>query len=187
MKILIFVITLALPALLGFSLFSKNEPSKNSTESIVTPNTSISTDSVKVDGANFEDSQIFKKYTLHEKDSWDLKSGGKNFYYSFDDPGEVGEHMDVEMDFNNRAAGRLSLSLPSNLPTNLLDSHEETVLRDLLGFFAPSADVGAIVTFVRENLDKEYPGGSNEMPRKKIGSLNVFAGRNSSFIIGLEK
>jgi hypothetical protein len=74
-----------------------------------------------------------------------------------------------------------SLSSPARLSTR-----KQHFIRDLLRSTFPTVDAGAFVVLVRSEAERDYPDGSNSMPRHPIGGELAFAGRvGADLVIGI--
>jgi|GEM_PF-5596411 len=140
-----------------------------------------------VTAATFEKSPVFKRYPLEEKDSWQLKVGGTNYYYRFASPAVRGQSVAVEMGPAATNIRNVSVSFPAQGPVNQLDAEKAAFVKALLLWFDPTVNANAVLSFVRANAGTSYPGGSDAMPRKQFGKLKVYAGTNMELIIGFER
>lgn len=59
---------------------------------------------------DFKRSSFFQKRKLVRKDEWALRSGGKNFYYSFVDPENSDSGIAVELSSNPVDARKIAVS-----------------------------------------------------------------------------
>ena len=139
---------------------------------------------------DFENSTFYKKYSVREKNVWTLKSGGKNFYYSYQDTENPYSGFGVELS-----------SVPSNIKEITICWHgksiyhparltkvKEQFLRDLLLVVEPTVDLDTVIAYVKSQQVNNYPGGGNAIPRKQLGKAAIFAGTvGEALIVGIEK
>lgn len=139
--------------------------------------------------AQFEKSNFLVKYKLQSKDQWSLGAQGTNFSYSFADP-ESGRATSVEMGTSAAAIRRLGVSWNgrSTVQPARLTPTRQQFLTDLLGVCFPDVGAEAIVSLVRTGQAKNYPDGSNTMPRAKVGTVSMYVGTvGESRVVGIER
>lgn len=137
----------------------------------------------------FEKSAVFVKYTLQSKDRWTLKTGGVNFYYVFRDP-ESQEGVIVELSSDPKKITQLAISWNgrSTLQPATLTQGRERFLRDVVRSCFPDVSPQAVVQLVGSEQKKNYPGGSDAMPRRRLGALSVYAGTvGNSLVVGIRQ
>lgn len=137
----------------------------------------------------FQDRGLLAKYTLLKRDQWTLNTGGTNFYYSFADSGND-RAVSVEMgpSADNITTMGISWNGQSTLQPARLTMTRQQFLRDLLQALFPDASGDDVVSLVEVEQSRNYPDGSNTMPRKKVGAFGVYAGTvGESLVVGIEK
>ena len=143
----------------------------------------------KITVARFENSLFNKKFLLKSKDSWTLKVGGNDFYYSYTDHENQYSSVAVELigEKNNIQGVAISWNGESTLSPAKLTRPKEVMLGKLLEVIAPDLPIQDVVKYIRSQQDIRYPGGGNSMPRTKIGKYKVHAGHvGETLIFGLE-
>jgi hypothetical protein len=138
--------------------------------------------------ADFESSTFYKKYSVREKDVWTLRSGGKNFHYSYKDPENPYSGFSVELssDPSNIRKIGISWSGKSIYHPAQLTKVREQFLRDLLLVVEPTVDPDTVIAYVKSQQVNNYPGGSNTMPRKQLGKAAIYAGTvGEGLIVGI--
>jgi hypothetical protein len=61
-------------------------------------------------------------------------------------------------------------------------------LRDLLGSTFPDIKPNALISYVRGQKGKNYPGGGNAIPRKRLNGAGVYCGTvGETLIVGIER
>lgn len=125
-----------------------------------------------------EQSSFFVKYPPVRKSQWALKSGGTNFSYSFPDADNPGESFSFELSpdaVNITHAGPSWYGTSISAPARLTPLREE-FLRDSLRAVFPEINVERVVEIAREQQERNYDGGSQDMPRKRVAGFDVIAG-----------
>lgn len=143
----------------------------------------------KITVAKFENSLFNKKFLLKSKDSWTLKVGGNDFYYSYTDNENQYSSITVELigEENNIRGVAISWDGESTLSPAKLTQPKKVMLGKLLEVIAPDLRIQDIIKYIRSQQDIRYPGGGNSMPRTTIGKYKVYAGHvGESLIFGLE-
>lgn len=139
---------------------------------------------------DFERSPFFQKHKLVRKDEWALKSGGKNFSYSFADPENPYSGIGIELSSNPADATRLSVSWhgnSTNEPATFTGS-KENFLRDLLKSTYSDVQPEPLISYIRARQGKRYPGGGDAIPRKRIEGVSVYCGTvGETLIVGIER
>jgi hypothetical protein len=139
---------------------------------------------------DFERSPFFQKHRLVRKDEWALKSGGKNYSYSFADPENSYSGIGIELSSNPADVKKISVSWhgkSTNEPARFTKA-KENFIRDLLSSSFSDAKPEAVISYVRAQQGKRFPGGGNEMPRKTIGGIGVYSGTvGETLIVGVER
>jgi hypothetical protein len=139
---------------------------------------------------SFENSDFYKKYKIKEKSSWNLNSGGRNFYYSYTDPDNPGQSFSLELSHdpsNIKSIGIVWHGLSISDPATFTPKRQQ-FLKDLLLTIDSKFDSSPVLSYIKNQQKKNYPGGSNAMPRKKIGNLLFYGGIvGSDLVLGIEK
>lgn len=140
--------------------------------------------------AAFERSPFFRKHKLISKDEWVLKSGGKNYSYSFPDPENLYSGIGVELNSNPVNVTKISVSWYGksiNEPATLTKLKED-FLRDLLASTILDIKPDTLISYVRGQKDKNYPDGGNAIPRKRLNGIAVYCGTvGDTLIVGIER
>lgn len=139
---------------------------------------------------DFERSPFFQKHKFVSKDEWALKSGGKNYYYSFADPDNPDSGIGVELSSNPANVRKISVSWngKSTYEPATFTRMKEGFLRDLLGSTVSDIKPDALVSYVRGQKGKNYPGGGNVIPRKRLNGVSVYCGTvGETLIVGIER
>lgn len=140
--------------------------------------------------ADFERSPFFQKHRPIRKDEWALKSGGKNYSYSFADPDNSYAEIGVELSSNPADVREISVSWNGksiNEPARLTKS-KENFIRDLLSSSFSDVKPEAVISYARAQQGKRFPGGSNEIPRKSVSGVGVYSGTvGETLIVGVER
>lgn len=140
--------------------------------------------------ADFESSAFYKKYRVRGKDAWTLRSGGKNFYYSYKDPENSYSGFGVELSSDPSNIRKISICWhgKSIYHPARLTKVKEQFLWDLLLVVEPTIDPDTVIAYVKSQQVNNYPGGGNAMPRKQLGKAAIYAGTvGEALIVGIEK
>lgn len=140
--------------------------------------------------ASFENSSFLKNYRLREKDSWSLKSGGRNFFYGFHDPENSYSGISVELSASASDIKKIAVSWygASTYQPATLTKTKQQFLRDLLLVVIPTVSPDKVIGYVRSHQSKNYPGGGNSIPRARIEKITIYAGTvGEALIVGIEK
>ena len=136
-----------------------------------------------------ESSEVFARHRLEKKKHWSLTSGGENFSYTFPDE-ESGDGIGLEVgpSANNITTVGISWYGESTDRPARLTAAREQFLRDMLSVIFPDIDRDAVVKVTRSEQSKDYPEGSDAMPRHTVGGYKVYVGTvASSLIVGVDK
>jgi len=139
---------------------------------------------------DFERSSFFQKHRLVRKDEWALKSGGKNFHYSFADPENADSGIAVELSSNPADARKIAISWhgKSTKEPARFTRPKESFLRDLLTSTISDAKADALIVYVRAQQGKRYPGGGDAIPRKAVDGMSIYSGTvGETLIVGVER
>ena len=139
---------------------------------------------------DFERSPFFQKHKLVSKDEWALKSGGKNYSYSFADPENLYSGIGVALSSNPASVTEISVSWhgKSTYEPATLARLKENFLRDLLRSTFSDIKADALISYVRAQKGKNYPGGGNAIPRKRLNGVNIYCGTvGETLIVGIER
>jgi hypothetical protein len=139
---------------------------------------------------DFERSPFFQKHKLVSKDEWALKSGGKNYYYSLADPENSYSGIGVELSSDPANVKKISVSWhgKSTPEPATFTRPKEVFLRDLLGSTFSDIKPDALISYVGGQKGKNYPGGGNVIPRKRLDGVGVYCGTvGSTLIVGIER
>jgi len=129
--------------------------------------------------ADFESSTFYKKETLVEKSKpYDLRSGEKNNSYSFKDTENSYSSFGVEITTEGQDVVRISIHWngQSTLQPAKMTPKRIEQLKNLADFWGVSGQVRAIVDYVKSQQSKNYPGGSDQAPRKSLGPISIHCG-----------
>lgn len=136
----------------------------------------------------FEGSAFLKKHMVSTKQNWSLKSGGTNYSYTFVDPEDGNQKIGVELSSNALFLTRIGISFPGSSlrETGRLTPKRERFLRELLDSTYSDIGAEALVQLVKTEQTKQYVGGSDQMPRVRLGNSEVFVGTTGAdLIVGL--
>jgi len=128
--------------------------------------------------ADFEVSTFFKKQTLVSKDAWDLRTGGRNNYYSFKDSENPYSSFGVELTTKNQEVIEISIhwngesiEQPARLTSKKIEH-----LSDLALFWGIEKQSKEIIDYAKSQQSKRYRGGSNEAPWNTLGQISIHCG-----------
>jgi hypothetical protein len=127
---------------------------------------------------DFESSAFFKKRSLVIKDTWDLKTGGRNNSYSFKDSENPYSSFGVELTTNGQNIVEVgihwngkSISAPAKITAK-----KKEQLTDLAMFWGIGNQAEQIINYAISQQSKRYEGGSGQAPRKKLGRITIHCG-----------
>ena len=138
----------------------------------------------------FEKSAFTLKYKPVRKSDWALKTGGTNYSYAFRDPEGKDRNVSVELGSDSLFLTRFAVSFHGTSISNpaTLTALREKFLRDLLASTYPDISAGKLIALVKKEQTRNYPGGSDQMPRIPLGSVNAHIGTvGESLIVGLQR
>lgn len=144
----------------------------------------------KLSITSFESSSFLQKHKPAKKDQWKLKSGGMNYYYRFPDPENPYSNISVELSSAADDLKEFAVEWygESTLKPAAFTSSKESFLRDLLATILPQVKADTVISYVRSQRGKDYPGGGNAIPRKDVGGVLVYSGTcGEALIVGFEK
>lgn len=137
-----------------------------------------------------ERSPLFGKYKYIEKDAWNLRSGGTNHYYRFNDLENQYSAFTIEATSKDGFIKRTSISWHGKSTYNpaTLTKIKEDFLRTLIEVTYSSVDPDNVVAYVKKQQNKNYSGGSGAMPRITIKNVNIYSGTvGEALIVGIEQ
>ena len=113
-----------------------------------------------------------------------------NYHYSFPDPENPYSKLSVELSSSPNDLKRIGVQWygESTLHPAAFTSPKESFLRELLAATLPDIKVETVISYVRSQKAKDYPGGGNAIPRKTLGGVRVYSGTcGEALIVGFEK
>jgi hypothetical protein len=129
--------------------------------------------------ADFESSAFYEKQTLISKDpAYNLRTGGKNNSYSFEDP--ENNYSSVGVDLTTKGQDIVEVGIHWNgqstsRPAKMSPKKIEQ-LKDLAALWGAHDQANAIVDYVETQQSERYTGGSSQAPRKSIGPISIHCG-----------
>jgi hypothetical protein len=140
--------------------------------------------------ADFESSGFYEKSSLVRKNIWPLRSGGKNFSYSYEDPENSHSSISVELSSNPSNIKKIVISWSgrSTRRAPRVTKVKERFLRDLLAVVAPAIDFNNAIAYAKSQEAKTYDIGGDAMPRKRFGKAALYAGIvGGTLIVGIDR
>jgi hypothetical protein len=128
--------------------------------------------------SEFESSTFFKKQSLVSKDTWDLKTGGKNNSYSFKDSENPYSSFGVELTTVGQNVVKLGIHWNGNstsTPAKITAKKKEQIT-DLAKFWGAEDQAKQMTEYAKNQQSKRYSGGSSTAPRKQLGKINIYCG-----------
>ena len=138
----------------------------------------------------FEKSSFLKAYKPEKKSDWVLKTGGRNYSYTFADPDGTDEKVSVELSSEPFLLTRMGVSFRGTSLSNTatFTQRKERFLRDLLASTHPDLPIEKVTALVKSEQARNYAGGSDQMPRVPMGNARLFVGTvGVSLIVGLQR
>lgn len=126
--------------------------------------------------SEFESSIFFKKQTLVGKDTWDLRTGGRNNSYSFKDSENPDSSFGVELTTNGQNIVEIGIhwnGKSTSAPAKITVKKEEH-LADLASFWGLGNQAKQIIEYAKSQQSKRYKNGSNQAPRKNLGEIAIY-------------
>lgn len=137
----------------------------------------------------FEASNFYRKYKP-KKQSWKLSNGATNYSYLIDDTENSGQSIGIDITEDKAGTNSVSVSWTgtSNLNPARMTKTKEGFLTEFLQAASPITSAADVVKYIKKAGSKNYPDGSNAMPRTTIGGLHMVSGSaGSNLIVGLER
>ena len=127
---------------------------------------------------DFESSAFFKKQILESKDTWDLRTGGKNNSYSFKDSENPYSSFGVELTTKGKNVEEISIHWngESTYQPAKITSKKVEQLKDLASFWGIANQSVTIIDYAKSQQSKRYTGGSSQAPRKTLGEVTIYCG-----------
>ena len=128
--------------------------------------------------ADFEASAFYNKQILERKDAWDLRSGGRNNYYAFEDSENPNSSFSVELTTKGQNVVKIGISWNGEStyqPAKITPKKIEQ-LTDLAIFWGIGKQAKQIIDYAKSQQSKRYKGGSSQAPRKTLGQITIHCG-----------
>ena len=128
--------------------------------------------------ADFEASAFYQKQTLESKDAWDLRSGGRNNSYTFEDSENPYSGFVVELTTKGQNVVKIGIIWygESTYQPARITSEKMEQLTDLAIFWGVGKQAKQIIDYAKSQQSKRYNGGSSQAPRKALGKITIHCG-----------
>ena len=127
---------------------------------------------------DFESSAFFKKQIMQSKDTWDLRTGGRNNSYTFKDSENPYSSFGVELTTNGQDVVEIGIHWngeSTDQPAKITPKKIEH-LTDLALFWGIEKQAKQIIDYAKSQQSKRYRGGSSQAPRKTLGQISIHCG-----------
>lgn len=129
--------------------------------------------------ADFESSTFYKKETLISKNpAYDLQTGGRNNSYSFKDTENTYSNIGVDLTTKGQDIVKIGVHWngQSTLHPAKMSAKKIEQINNLAAFWGIPNQAKAIIDYAKLQQLKNYSDGSDQAPRKSIGSINIHCG-----------